>query len=80
MKYPGREWMKKYPGRPERVFIALVGILALAGFGCMAVGYFVDQNMLLKIGRWLGLVAIVLAYVPLILSLVLLLVKNLRPH
>jgi hypothetical protein len=68
----------KYPGRPERVWLAVVSLLAVSGLACLAIGIYFGQETVLSVGWWLGVCAIGLASIPLCLLVVMLVVEKLR--
>jgi hypothetical protein len=68
----------KYPGSPERIFLAVIGIIILSGLGCMIVGLVIEDQRVVTVGGWAGLCGIILAFLPLMLLLVVLAIEKLR--
>jgi hypothetical protein len=67
-----------FPGRPERFFIFLIGILALFALGCVIVGRGIENQLVLRIGWWLGVLVIGFASLPLLVVVILSVVEKLR--
>ena len=73
----GDEQMK-YPGRPERIWFALTGILCLFALGCMAVGFFFNFEQILGVGLWLAAGGVCSASLPLALLFIVMIAEKLR--
>jgi hypothetical protein len=69
-----------YPARPERLFVALIGILELTGLVCITVGWIMDRQVFVSVGWWMGVIGIAFAALTLVLLFVVLIVETLRSH
>jgi hypothetical protein len=68
----------KYPGSPERIFLAVTGMFILCGLGCMIVGLVLKDQRVVTVGWWVVVCGIILAFLPLMLLLVVLAIEKLR--
>ena len=68
----------KYPGSPERIFLAVTGAVVLSGLGCTIVGFAIEDQRVVTIGWWVAVCGISLAFLPLTLLLIVIAIEKLR--
>jgi hypothetical protein len=68
----------KCPANPETVFLAVTGTFILSGLGCAIVGSVIDDQRIITVGRWTLVCGFILAFLPLTLLLVFLVIEKLR--
>jgi hypothetical protein len=54
---------------PEKILRLITAVFLLTGFILIGVGYILEQDLLDSVGRWCLVIAIVLAFLPLVLFL-----------
>ena len=68
----------KHPGSPEKIFLVVTGTFILSGLGCMIVGLATDHPGVRRVGWWIAVCGILLAFLPLVVLLVVLAIEKLR--
>lgn len=63
---------------PENILRVTVAALLLSGVGCILIGVFFDHDLVAKIGRWILISAIMLAFAPLVFSGIMMIAENVR--
>jgi uncharacterized membrane protein len=64
--------------KPENIVKVTAVVLLLFGYGCTFFGHFFDHHLLAKIGRWVLVLAILLAFLPLACYSIMMMAEKVR--